>query len=133
MVMGLETCLWAFVRICRDRGAECGARPGDRICRHSGRTTGAHLHYEVRIHNTPVNPHKYLRTTLADLGSDQPNKAENKFVSIEDNGADSSWPRSFWVKGNLMPEDLSDPTENKYFFSLLCTFLGISLTPWRPI
>jgi murein DD-endopeptidase MepM/ murein hydrolase activator NlpD len=37
---------------------------------HSGRTTGNHVHYEVRIHNTPVNPHKYLRTTLADLGTD---------------------------------------------------------------
>jgi murein DD-endopeptidase MepM/ murein hydrolase activator NlpD len=36
---------------------------------HSGRTTGNHVHYEVRIRNTPVNPHKYLRTTLADLGS----------------------------------------------------------------
>jgi murein DD-endopeptidase MepM/ murein hydrolase activator NlpD len=36
---------------------------------HSGRTTGNHVHYEVRIHNTPVNPHKYLRTTLADLGN----------------------------------------------------------------
>ena len=36
---------------------------------HSGRTTGSHLHYEVRIHNTPVNPHKYMRTTLASIGS----------------------------------------------------------------
>jgi murein DD-endopeptidase MepM/ murein hydrolase activator NlpD len=38
----------------------------------SGRTTGAHLHYEVRIRNTPVNPHKYLRMTLAGLGSETP-------------------------------------------------------------
>src|SRR6202044_3402134 len=37
---------------------------------HSGRTTGSHLHYEGRIRNTPVNPHKYLRTTLADLGTE---------------------------------------------------------------
>jgi murein DD-endopeptidase MepM/ murein hydrolase activator NlpD len=37
----------------------------------SGRTTGgANLHYEVRIHNAPVNPHKYLRDTIAGMGSD---------------------------------------------------------------
>lgn len=39
---------------------------------HSGRVTGNHVHYEVRIRNTPVNPHKYLRVTLAGLDSDTP-------------------------------------------------------------
>jgi murein DD-endopeptidase MepM/ murein hydrolase activator NlpD len=36
----------------------------------TGRTTGANLHYEVRIHNTPVNPHKYMRETIAGMGGD---------------------------------------------------------------
>ncbi|MEO8724667.1 MAG: peptidoglycan DD-metalloendopeptidase family protein [Acidobacteriaceae bacterium] len=45
--------------------------PGERVHRgeiigyvgSSGRSTGAHVHYEVRIDGTPVNPHSYLKQT----------------------------------------------------------------------
>jgi murein DD-endopeptidase MepM/ murein hydrolase activator NlpD len=66
---GLETCYGHM--------SAFAAMPGETVVRgqvigyvgHSGRVTGSHLHYEVRIRNTPVNPHKYLRITMAQAGN----------------------------------------------------------------
>jgi murein DD-endopeptidase MepM/ murein hydrolase activator NlpD len=35
----------------------------------TGRTTGAHVHYEVRLRDVAVNPHKYLRESPDELGT----------------------------------------------------------------
>jgi murein DD-endopeptidase MepM/ murein hydrolase activator NlpD len=36
----------------------------------SGRSTGAHVHYEVRIYNTPVNPWRYLSSAATAVSAD---------------------------------------------------------------
>ena len=40
----------------------------------SGRSTGYHLHYEVRIHSTPVNPYRFLSQTSAMKSGNQINE-----------------------------------------------------------
>jgi murein DD-endopeptidase MepM/ murein hydrolase activator NlpD len=44
----------------------------------SGRATAPHLHYEVRIHNTPVNPYRYLRQTIQQLASADGDSLQSK-------------------------------------------------------
>ncbi len=42
----------------------------------SGRATGAHLHYEVRMHSTPVNPYRFLARVA---GINAPSKTDLPF------------------------------------------------------
>jgi murein DD-endopeptidase MepM/ murein hydrolase activator NlpD len=66
---GLETCYGHMSGFAVTAGQSVSRGEVIGYIGHSGRTTGNHVHYEVRVHNTPVNPHKYLRSTLADLGT----------------------------------------------------------------
>jgi murein DD-endopeptidase MepM/ murein hydrolase activator NlpD len=58
-------------------GFHCSA--GDQVVRGqiigyvgvTGRSTGPHVHYEVRLRNVPVNPHKYLRDSVDSVAGPQ--------------------------------------------------------------
>ena len=83
---------------CKSRGQVIG------YVGQSGRATGPHLHYEVRIHKVVVNPHKYMRTTFEQAVGTGPSAHRKQITQSNFNlggshsgAASALWLQSWWA------------------------------------